>query len=558
MIGYPAIFTTDEWISANQLNHLTTGNSLLSGFDKYGSLEYSGTHGNILVYTLALPILALPVFSLFSLLQDSFRMFVIILFFVLVTVFLFLLRRWYPEYSSYKGIPWVFGAFFLNIFFLLLNIILYRPFTYTNPYSGNAILAYPEVAALVFTNEIAFAATAVFAFLIFREIFDSDWWGLFGLAAIFTGSSYLFWSGNAKDHMLAVLFGLVAAYLFILFIKREQHLWLFASFIAIGWLAFVRPELGLSTAICFLIAAFLISLQKGGMDILKSIGSATGVFVGAIPLFLNNLGLMGNPFLPPTVLLPVIGQGSGGISQISRSYFSVGYIDPIQSLFGVLIDPGNKASAGIFQVSPLAVFGLAFAGLVIIRIFTPSLGKWDRKEFSIVILSILWILASFMAYIKSFNDLSFSLGIVPDIRYYTPMYVPLLILGLMFFKTLGFTEPLIKTSLKTLALLVIAELPVLYIVCQVFWPQSLPSQIAFNMGVTFLFLFIVVLVTLIVMLKKVPTIWLAYSIPFVMVSSLMWELIVDFRFATFVWEGYHFWLPVVQYLWYVQYILFPL
>ncbi|MBT0733640.1 hypothetical protein KH990_09730 [Methanoculleus bourgensis] len=34
--------------------------------------------------------------------------------------------------------------------------------------------------------------------------------------------------------------------------------------------------------------------------------------------------------------------------------------------------------------------------------------------------------------------------------------------------------------------------------------------------------------------------------------------IVDFRFATSCWEGYHFWIPVVEYVWYIQYTVFPL
>ncbi len=51
---------------------------------------------------------------------------------------------------------------------------------------------------------------------------------------------------------------------------------------------------------------------------------------------------------------------------------------------------------------------------------------------------------------------------------------------------------------------------------------------------------------------------LAYAVPVLMLFPLAWELAVDFRFATSCWEGYHFWIPVVQYIWYVQYAIFPL
>ena len=51
---------------------------------------------------------------------------------------------------------------------------------------------------------------------------------------------------------------------------------------------------------------------------------------------------------------------------------------------------------------------------------------------------------------------------------------------------------------------------------------------------------------------------LAYAVPVVMLFPLAWEVVVDFRFATSCWEGYHFWIPVVQYIWYIQYAIFPL
>ena len=51
---------------------------------------------------------------------------------------------------------------------------------------------------------------------------------------------------------------------------------------------------------------------------------------------------------------------------------------------------------------------------------------------------------------------------------------------------------------------------------------------------------------------------LAYTVPVPMLFSLAWLAVVDFRFATSCWEGYHFWIPVVEYVWYIQYTIFPL
>jgi hypothetical protein len=51
---------------------------------------------------------------------------------------------------------------------------------------------------------------------------------------------------------------------------------------------------------------------------------------------------------------------------------------------------------------------------------------------------------------------------------------------------------------------------------------------------------------------------LTYAVPVLMFFPLAWELVVDFRFATACREGYHFWIPAVEYIWYIQYAIFPL
>ncbi|PKL54870.1 MAG: hypothetical protein CVV31_07440 [Methanomicrobiales archaeon HGW-Methanomicrobiales-2] len=46
----------------------------------------------------------------------------------------------------------------------------------------------------------------------------------------------------------------------------------------------------------------------------------------------------------------------------------------------------------------------------------------------------------------------------------------------------------------------------------------------------------------------------ACAVPVLMLFPLAWELVVDFRFATSCREGYHFWIPVAQY---IQSAIFP-
>ncbi|WP_292492613.1 hypothetical protein [Methanoculleus sp. 10] len=43
-----------------------------------------------------------------------------------------------------------------------------------------------------------------------------------------------------------------------------------------------------------------------------------------------------------------------------------------------------------------------------------------------------------------------------------------------------------------------------------------------------------------------------------MLFSLAWLAVIDLRFTTSCWEGYHFWIPVMEYIRYIQYTVFPL
>ena len=54
-VGYPALYITDEWISADQLNHIIEGRDLLYGYTPYGASDYAASPHAPLCYTLALP-----------------------------------------------------------------------------------------------------------------------------------------------------------------------------------------------------------------------------------------------------------------------------------------------------------------------------------------------------------------------------------------------------------------------------------------------------------------------------------------------------------------------
>jgi len=230
----------------------------------------------------------------------------------------------------------------------------------------------------------------------------------------------------------------------------------------------------------------------------------------------------------------------------------------ISTLFALFVNP-ISSSAGIFQVSPIALFGLLF-WIVPLLYIIKKIHREERikKEKSILIFIILWIFSILLTYGNQWKLLVTDLGIAPDMRYLSPIYFPMIILALYSIKLINFDERDIKMSLETLFYLIIIDLPIMFIIFQYFWGENMVYQVTVNMWVTYTFLLISVVAFFLVLMRKVNIRWFAYSLAPVMVSALMWELILDFRFATIGWEGYHFWIPVVQYVWYLFYYLFPI
>jgi hypothetical protein len=104
-IGYPLLYLTDEWISADQLNHLVTGNDLLFGYSPYGAPDYAASHHDTLCYTLALPVVSLPAYHLFSLFGDDFRLAVVVLWSALLLALLLMIEFWFPSMHASGGSP---------------------------------------------------------------------------------------------------------------------------------------------------------------------------------------------------------------------------------------------------------------------------------------------------------------------------------------------------------------------------------------------------------------------------------------------------------------------
>ena len=163
-----------------------------------------------------------------------------------------------------------------------------------------------------------------------------------------------------------------------------------------------------------------------------------------------------------------------------------------------------------------------------------------------------------LTYARSIPGMPASPGIIPDMRYLSPAYLPMLVIGVYALKYARLDSDGVREALRTLFRLAVIDLPLIFIVLQVIAGRSLGGQVTFVTTLTYLFLAGAAVLYVAVLARRASPRLLAYAVPVVMLFPLAWEVIVDFRFATSCWEGYHFWIPVVQYIWYIQYAIFPL
>ena len=562
-IGYPALYITDEWITADQVNHLVTGGDLLYGYTPYGASDYAASHHNTLSYTLALPVVSLPAYHLFSLFGDHFRFAVVLLWSAILLAILLMIEFWYPNYARWRGIPWTWAGIISWGVLFVLNAALYRPFRFVRAMQPYDPLVYPEVAAIVFTNSLAFALLAVVAFLIFREIFGSDRWGLFGLAATVCCSSYLFWSGNAKDHALVALLFAVALYCFTLYLSRENTLYLFASFIAVGWTAWARPELGPALAAGLFLFGVAVAAGKGWRETGKAVLAVAGIPLGALPLFMNNWGLSGSPLILPwtagyaSATGKALPSGSESLFGTVTKHYTPPAGDLLSGLYGTFFEPIRAGSAGFFQVSPLSFFALLLAatvGYALIRRRPTGITSRDARLLAFFALAAVLVV---LTYACRLPGMPVSPGIVPDMRYLSPAYLPMLVLGVYALKHADLDSDGVGEALRILFWLAIIDLPLIFIILQIISGNNLAGQVTFLMYLTYIFLAGAAVLYVAVLARRASPRLLAYAVPVLMLASLAWLAVVDFRFATSCWEGYHFWIPVVEYIWYIQYTIFP-
>ena len=570
----PALFLNDEWITVNQLHQLGEGHQITVNEGKYGTF-LNGTPGpyfqarhNLLGYTMMLPVLSLPALWFFGLFGDQFRLAIVLLWSLLPVAMAVLVDAYRPQYARWRGVRWtwlVIGAAFAG---LLANLAFYYPWPLTAP---DAPI---ETAAVVFTGHILFAALAVMIYLICRTIFEDTWFSIFGTIACISCSSYIFWASNAKDHMLLIAMTAAVILFLVRYIRYGGFKDAALGFAFIGLLAWARPEVGF-TVFVFATLYFVglqVSrglLQKPPLEAVKALCAPLATVIGAIPLLLNNALVTGNPLVPAFYVYEkkliagasegeIIGAAeavngvvqsvpapSGGISgflSVLANHFTPSWSTLPGDVFGILFAPAS-GNMSLVAVSPLIVIAL-----ILLPFLYLDYRKGERSpNLAVVVFLIAISCAVWIAYTRSLPGLNASHGIVPDIRYLAPFYLPAGLLGVYAISRLnGDVDPKWRTLWQIVVLAVAT--PVLLVAMMLIQPYG--GQYA---GYTMFFTqitFALLAVTLVLITVKkrfgIPDAWIAAALLLLVAVPFAWQLMMVFFYSVAKFNGYPLWIPLAE------------
>ena len=365
------------------------------------------------------------------------------------------------------------------------------------------------------------------------------------------------------------------------FIYSEKFRWSFFSFFLIGLLAWDRPELGIFLLL-FLLVAYIPSVirQYKKMRIIRNIGylliSPIFTAFGAIPMFINNFLITKSPFIPVQSIwitgsvynisgnISVIQSGSdtivGNLTIVYQYFFS--QINPnfntlFQNLIGILFLP-KIGTTGVFILVPMFVVGV---------ISIPMLFKYRRnsllsEEMNLIIPLGLMTLSFFVAYVSYYPILNGDPGVAPDVRYLSPIYITLNLIGLIILsKFPGFIQNIPKI-LKYFLGFTIILIPIFSVIILNTTHKSEFYFVFFDVSFWLSLLMIITIIGFIFLpylylqkqSEKRPfnvIIGLLIALPFV------WQMFTYFLIANISnsFAGYTFWLPFVVHFNHYLYVL---
>jgi len=572
--AHPAFFFNDEWITGNQLAQLAEGHQPIINEGKYGSYKngtpttYFAIRNNYLGYSLLFPLASLPAAWLVYLFGNNFIFFITYLWTFLILALALFLNSAFPEYTCVGKRQWTPALYVLAFALFFLNLQFYRPF----PLTGTG--ASPEIMAIVLTNVLLFAFLAVIVYEVCRVIFQDTHYAIFSTITALSCSSYFFWTTTGKDHVLVAFLLSVILLMVIRFLSTYSLPSFAAGFFFAGFLIWARPELGvfICIALCGIAGYFILSSEKWGLSMESRIHLLVVplfILLGAIPFFINNYLASKNIFIPAFVLtrngaslMDETAQITGSIpGDATNTFYSLLQTNELTSLtplssfphdlFSILFAP-LSGSMGVIPIVP--VFFLAL--LIIPAIWKKKHDLFSERELLILGTLVLVSIAIFGAYINRAYGLNTDLGILPDIRYLSPIYLPLTLIGLMVFKKVPCIADKPSELLKGIALVWLVLIPISFFL--IFRNQLILLELNnvfslanhwFTAGIFIASAIFLILFYYFVWGNRSNKSDKIMRIVFVFLCALplVWQIDASFIFILLVHEngGYFFWLPIL-------------
>jgi len=396
-------------------------------------------------YTDAIPVFASPFYAFIYLISVTvgIRLFFAALWsFSVFMVSLLLGRRWDRPRLG-RGL----GAFVALTLFII------------NVYIGTRLppLVFDQWGALMaiqLFNILATAAIVLLSLRIFTRYFADDRVAAFGAAFILIATPLTFWAVSAKDHTASILLITASVWSLYTYLLDGKQRYRYLSYIFVGLCFWVR----VFDAIPLLLAIILTDLLTSTARIKAVITGAATVLLGMIPYFINNYLLFNNPFLSPVYLSALVNSnqaspsnsttGSALLSAIK--ILSTFFLQTLnlqtapswpQNLYHVLFYVDMPVTLSVFQICPLLIIPLFAAVPYVVRTLqrlrAGSAHLRIERSRAVAVTFFICIVGNLVLYAPFGVNQGFGL----DMRYFLPLYIPLL-----FFTLASIREVLVQAS----------------------------------------------------------------------------------------------------------------
>jgi hypothetical protein len=525
------IFVDDEWVSAQQLRQLGEGHQIITNEGTYGYYA-NGTSGNyfisrhnLFMYTMALPIISLPIYEIIKLSGDENTRIIFLavwgLLGVLLFQYLYNLRKITNKYMTI-GI----GAIAI---LMLINVLLYNNFPISGRFNPS------EVLAIVFTNIILFGLFTVVIHKIIDKLFDDNIrFKLFAFITVLACTSLIFWAGNCKDHVLTVLISTTILYLLIKYEQEKSMTSLSLALFLTGLLAWVRIEIGVGMLIGM--SGYLLIFHFKNILSNKWV-LGISLIVGSIPLWINNYISTGSPLVHPfTLATTEVYSLRPNLTEDSIAAQAIydAIANPLWTPFHTLFSPASGAVA-LLVIIPLIV--------IIVPAYILKRVKLSQTD---ILLLFIAFGSSIYYIIVSTRFMHADTGIMPDLRYFIFFYTAI---TLFMLSILYKIKPYL--NYKKITMYIILATGLLFILFSAYSGTLSErgtyrdlNKVVNTLGAITMGAGIIAIINDIRLNKN----YLTYILPIMIAIPLAWQLVMLFIYHNSKAHAYPMFIPIAEFI----------